>query len=187
MPAGAEDTARVFFGGLLEMDELPKPPILETRGGCWFRSAGLEIHLGVVDPFTPAAEAHPGILSGDLDRLADRLERHRAAFDRAGFSGAVKDLRGWKAQTDAIMAYAPGYDAVLIDDRYLMGEMLYHQRGNAAQLATIDPNASVDNHYEAFRHFDPDAMKRVLFVTTRDDAAQEVLRDLAEMIVGALP
>ena len=74
MPAGAEDTARRFFGGLLEMDELPKPPILEARGGCWFRSAGLEIHLGVVDPFTPATKAHPGILSGDLDRLADRIE-----------------------------------------------------------------------------------------------------------------
>ncbi len=92
-------------------------------------------------------------------------------IDAAGLSGAVKDLRGWKAQTSEIMSYAPGYDAVLIDDRYLMGEMLYHQADSAIELAAIDPNASIDNHFEAFRGFDPGRMKRVLFVTTRDDAA----------------
>jgi hypothetical protein len=92
-------------------------------------------------------------------------------IDWAGFSSAVKDLRGWKDQTKEIMSYAPGYDAVLIDDRYLMGEMLYHQPNSAVELAAIDPNASIDNHFEAFRGFDPARMKRVLFVTTRDDAA----------------
>ena len=74
MPLGEEEAARAFFGGLLEMDEVMKPPILKDRGGRWFRSAGLEIHLGVETPFTPAVRAHPGIISGDLDRLADRLE-----------------------------------------------------------------------------------------------------------------
>lgn len=74
MPLGEEQAARAFFGGVLEMDELAKPPSLDGRGGCWFRSAGLEIHLGVVDRFTPAAKAHPGILSGDVDRAANRLE-----------------------------------------------------------------------------------------------------------------
>ncbi len=74
MPRGDEEIARAFFGGLLEMDEVMKPPALASRGGCWFRSAGLEIHLGVETPFAPAARAHPGIISADLDRLADRLE-----------------------------------------------------------------------------------------------------------------
>ena len=74
IPVGGEDVARGFYVDVLGLTEVPKPPILEARGGCWFRSAGLEIHLGVVDPFTPATKAHPGILSGDLDRLADRLE-----------------------------------------------------------------------------------------------------------------
>ncbi len=74
MPPGEEQTARAFFGGVLEMDELAKPRALDARDGCWFRSGGLEIHLGVETPFTPAAKAHPGIISGDIDRLADRLE-----------------------------------------------------------------------------------------------------------------
>ncbi len=92
-------------------------------------------------------------------------------IERAGLSSAVWDLRGWKAQTDEIMSYAPGYDAVLVDDRYLIGEMLYHQKGSPIEIAAIDPNASTDNHFEAFRPFDPDRMKRVLFVTTREDDA----------------
>ncbi|GJL91442.1 ArnT family glycosyltransferase [Hyphococcus sp.] len=91
-------------------------------------------------------------------------------IDNVGLARAVKDLRGWKTQTGEILSDASGYDAVLIDDRYLMGEMLYHQRGSDIEIAAIDPNASIDNHFEAFRGFDAARMKRNLFVTTRDDA-----------------
>lgn len=94
-----------------------------------------------------------------------------ALIDRTGFASAVRDLRGWEPQTNDIMSYAPGFDAVLVDDRYLIGEMLYHQKDSETEIAAIDPNNSIDNHFEAFRPFDPDRMKRVLFVTTRDDAA----------------
>ncbi|PWK82610.1 hypothetical protein C8D88_113203 [Lentzea atacamensis] len=37
------------------------------------RSGSLEIHLGVEAEFRPARKAHPGILVGDLDALAERL------------------------------------------------------------------------------------------------------------------
>ena len=94
-----------------------------------------------------------------------------ALIERAGLSSAVRDLRGWKVQTDDIMSYASGYDAILVDDRYLISEMLYHQKDSPVEIAAIDPNASIDNHFEAFRPFDPTRMKRVLFVTTRDDDA----------------
>jgi len=92
-------------------------------------------------------------------------------IDAVGFSGAVKDLRGWRTQTDMIMAKASGFDAVLVDDRYLIGEMFYHQKNAPVEIAALDPNASVDNHFEAFRPFDPARMTRALFVTTRDDDA----------------
>jgi hypothetical protein len=36
-PAGSEDAARAFYGGLLGMVELPKPAALAARSGCWFR------------------------------------------------------------------------------------------------------------------------------------------------------
>lgn len=74
MPAGAEEEARRFFGDLLGMREMEKPQELARRGGAWFRDGDLELHLGVEEPFTPARKAHPGILTGELDGLARRLE-----------------------------------------------------------------------------------------------------------------
>lgn len=74
IPAGGEDTARAFWGDLLGMQEVAKPPKLARRGGCWFRSGTLEVHLGVQEPFRPATKAHPGILVDDLDAVVARLE-----------------------------------------------------------------------------------------------------------------
>ena len=73
LPAGGEPGCRQFWGSLLGLTELEKPPVLAARGGCWFRGGGLEVHLGVEEPFAPARKAHPGILVDGLRALADRL------------------------------------------------------------------------------------------------------------------
>jgi catechol 2,3-dioxygenase-like lactoylglutathione lyase family enzyme len=72
-PRGSEDVLRDFYGGLLGMVEVAKPPVLAARGGAWFRSGALELHLGIEDDFRPARKAHPGLLVEDLDALSDRL------------------------------------------------------------------------------------------------------------------
>jgi hypothetical protein len=54
MPRGEEDAARKFFVAGLGMTELEKPPVLAARGGAWFRSGVVELHLGVEEPFAPA-------------------------------------------------------------------------------------------------------------------------------------
>jgi catechol 2,3-dioxygenase-like lactoylglutathione lyase family enzyme len=72
-PRGCEDEARAFYGGLLGLEELPKPETLSARGGCWFRAGAQELHVGVEEPFAPARKAHPGFVADDLDALADRL------------------------------------------------------------------------------------------------------------------
>ena len=69
MPRGREDAARSFYAGVLGMTELPKPPLLAVRGGCWFASGSAVLHLGVEEPFTPARKAHPALLVDDLDGL----------------------------------------------------------------------------------------------------------------------
>lgn len=92
-------------------------------------------------------------------------------IDKLGLSRAVKEIRGWQPQTGAIAARAPGYDAIVIDDRGLIGEMLYYQKEDGVEFVAIDPNAHIDTHYEAFKAFNPERHKRILFVTTRDDAA----------------
>jgi catechol 2,3-dioxygenase-like lactoylglutathione lyase family enzyme len=73
MPAGRETEARAFYGGLLGMGELAKPPILAARGGCWFGSGTAVLHLGVEELFAPARKAHPALLVDDLDGLAATL------------------------------------------------------------------------------------------------------------------
>lgn len=73
MPAGEEESARAFFGGILGLAEIDKPAELAGRGGAWFRGGDLEVHLGIEDPFTPARKAHPGILVDDLDAVQQRL------------------------------------------------------------------------------------------------------------------
>lgn len=72
-PAGSEDRLRTFYAGLLGLPEIPKPPALAVRGGCWFRGYGVELHLGVEAGFVPARKAHPGLFWPDLDTLATRL------------------------------------------------------------------------------------------------------------------
>jgi catechol 2,3-dioxygenase-like lactoylglutathione lyase family enzyme len=78
MPPGREAEAERFYWGLLGIPRIPKPPQLEKRGGCWFRNAGVELHIGVEEPFVPAHKAHPALLVQGLDRLIARLQHDGA-------------------------------------------------------------------------------------------------------------
>ena len=72
MPRGGESEARAFYGGLLGLTELPKPPHLAVRGGAWFEAGATQVHLGVEDDFRPARKAHPALLVDDLAELLGR-------------------------------------------------------------------------------------------------------------------
>jgi catechol 2,3-dioxygenase-like lactoylglutathione lyase family enzyme len=74
MPAGGEDRARDFFRDALGIPEVPKPPELAKRGGCWFEHGELKIHLGVEKDFRPARKAHPALLVSNLPQLIRKLE-----------------------------------------------------------------------------------------------------------------
>ena len=69
MPAGEEEKAREFYINLLGFSEIPKPPALAKRGGAWFQSEHVQLHLGVETDFKPARKAHPAFLVDDLDSL----------------------------------------------------------------------------------------------------------------------
>jgi len=73
MPAGREDEARAFYEAGLGIPEKAKPPGLAARGGCWFESGALKIHLGVDKAFVPARKAHPAFVVEDLQALVARL------------------------------------------------------------------------------------------------------------------
>ncbi|MEU6226249.1 VOC family protein [Streptomyces sp. NPDC047042] len=73
-PAGAEDELRAFYVDVLGMAEIPKPPVLAARGGCWFRAGSVQLHLGVENEFRAARKAHPGLRVTDIEAYAARLE-----------------------------------------------------------------------------------------------------------------
>jgi hypothetical protein len=72
-PTGCEDLLRAYYGDVLGMTEIPKPPVLAARGGCWFRAGAVQLHLGVEDDFRPAKKAHPGLRVTGIEAYAARL------------------------------------------------------------------------------------------------------------------
>ncbi len=84
MPPGGEDTARHFYRNLLGMAEIPKPPELAKRGGCWFESGEVQIHLGVEKDFRPAKKAHPALRCRDYAAFLQRLSEAAVTVAEAG-------------------------------------------------------------------------------------------------------
>jgi catechol 2,3-dioxygenase-like lactoylglutathione lyase family enzyme len=109
MPPGGEERARAFFRDALGIPEVPKPPELARRGGCWFERDALKIHLGVEADFRPARKAHPALLVEDLPQLIAKLER-----------------LGYAVKKDEPLE---GYHRVYVDDPF----------GNRIELLEPDP------------------------------------------------
>jgi catechol 2,3-dioxygenase-like lactoylglutathione lyase family enzyme len=71
-PPGCEERARAFYAGALGLTEVPKPAEIAARGGCWFESGAVHVHVGVEAEFRPARKAHVGFRVADLDALVAR-------------------------------------------------------------------------------------------------------------------
>ena len=74
MPEGEDADAIRFYAETLGLTQIPRPEELSPRGGVWFTSGDLELHLGVEDQFRPAVKAHPAILVRGLERIRARIE-----------------------------------------------------------------------------------------------------------------
>jgi catechol 2,3-dioxygenase-like lactoylglutathione lyase family enzyme len=75
MPAGREEEARAFYGGMLGFAEKTKPSQLATRGGCWFESSAVTVHLGIDKNFIAARKAHPAFIVDGLIDLEKKLKQ----------------------------------------------------------------------------------------------------------------
>jgi catechol 2,3-dioxygenase-like lactoylglutathione lyase family enzyme len=74
IPAGGEEQARRFYGALLGLQEIEKPANLRKRGGVWFMTGNLQLHLGVDQAFRPAEKAHVAFRVTGLAGTRGRLE-----------------------------------------------------------------------------------------------------------------
>ena len=72
MPLVGEERARDFYIGVLGLAEVEKPAELAARGGCWFESVAVRVHLGVERAFQPARKAHPAFRVRALEALLAR-------------------------------------------------------------------------------------------------------------------
>lgn len=90
MPPNEEDAARQFYSGILGMREVPKPPKLAKRGGCWFESGAVQVHLGVEKDFRPAKKAHPALICADYKGLVATV---RAAAIELIFADDIPGVR----------------------------------------------------------------------------------------------
>ena len=74
MPAGGEEKARAFYASLLGFTEIPKPPDLAKRGGAWFQSGNVQLHLGVENDFRPARKAHPAFIVDEIEAVLEKVQ-----------------------------------------------------------------------------------------------------------------
>ena len=74
MPEGRESEAESFYCGLLGFVRVPKPEPMASRGGCWFASGPVSLHLGVEAEFRAAKKAHPALVVRDLAALVSRAQ-----------------------------------------------------------------------------------------------------------------
>lgn len=74
MPVGEEERARAFYINVLGFNEIPKPAELAKRGGAWFQSQNVQLHLGVEADFKAARKAHPAFIVSDLESLIARVQ-----------------------------------------------------------------------------------------------------------------
>lgn len=80
MPPGREAEADAFYRDVLGFAVIPKPEPLASRGGRWYTSGQVQVHLGVESDFRPARKAHPALRVTGLEQLVEQLEASEAGW-----------------------------------------------------------------------------------------------------------
>jgi catechol 2,3-dioxygenase-like lactoylglutathione lyase family enzyme len=81
IPPGGEEQARVFYGAVLGLKEIPKPEQLLANGGLWFGAQGVQLHLGIADEFVPGPKAHVALIVRNLEGLGQTLRANGSDFE----------------------------------------------------------------------------------------------------------
>jgi catechol 2,3-dioxygenase-like lactoylglutathione lyase family enzyme len=92
-PAGSEEVLRAFYGGVLGLPEVAKPPVLAARGGVWFQVGSGQLHCGIEADFRPARKAHPALAVSDADALEQLAARCVAAGHSVSWNDNVPGVR----------------------------------------------------------------------------------------------
>ena len=79
IPEGATDQAREFYGGVLELDEIPGN---HPNGAIWFQLADIQLHLReeVIGPYS---KRHPAFEVANLDEAKRALLNKGIVLEQA--------------------------------------------------------------------------------------------------------
>ena len=81
IPKGSETEARAFYCGVLGLREIPKPEILQKRGGFWLEVGAFQVHVGTEDGFDRTqTKAHLAYEVEDLEAWREKLEENNIAI-----------------------------------------------------------------------------------------------------------
>lgn len=89
----------------------------------------------------------------------------------SGFANDYKRLEGWRELGAKVVAEATAghYQAIVTDNRSLMGSLLYYARPRAVPVLIWDRDMNITNHYEMTAPLTPEMKGRVLLVTDRSN------------------
>ncbi|MCS6909421.1 MAG: VOC family protein [Anaerolineales bacterium] len=81
-PSGSEDKIREFYGEVLGLNEIPKPPQLADRDGLWFDCGNLQLHIGTeAAPGNAYSSRHIAFRVSDLDAVRATLTDNGYAIE----------------------------------------------------------------------------------------------------------
>ena len=85
MPAGEHDRVRAFYGGVLGLEEIPRPAALNAVYDLiWYKFLDILLHLDFTPPWvTPAENRHIALEVDDLPAIRRYLESQGAAIREA--------------------------------------------------------------------------------------------------------
>ena len=85
VPAGEHEKARNFYGGLLGLEEIPRPAALNAVYDLmWFQFLDIQLHLDFTPPWTtPAENRHVALEIRDLPAVRRYLESRGATLREA--------------------------------------------------------------------------------------------------------
>lgn len=83
IPTGREEEARIFYCGILGLEEISKPADLKKNGGFWLKIAAIELHIGTED-VQNKSKRHPSFEVNGLDQIKEvlKLENIRLKEDK---------------------------------------------------------------------------------------------------------
>jgi catechol 2,3-dioxygenase-like lactoylglutathione lyase family enzyme len=77
IPTGAEEEGRRFYCGIMGLEEIEKPEVLQGRGGFWLQVGDQQVHVGTEDGVErKASKSHLAYQVDDVTTWRSYLEQH---------------------------------------------------------------------------------------------------------------